>query len=103
MLSASNPDDTIAWYENVNGDRSLWTRRVISTEADLYATSVFGAMAPRPTSVDGDGDVDGMSASYSDDTIAWYENVNGDGSTWTRRVISTTSDDRSFLNLIPSQ
>ena len=53
-MSASHYD-TIAWYENVNGDGSLWTLRVISTEA-MMAFSVFA-------DVDGDGDIDGMSAS----------------------------------------
>ena len=42
------------------------TRRVIAVGV-THAGAVFGA------DVDGDGDVDGMSASQSDDTIAWYD------------------------------
>ncbi|MEX0641918.1 MAG: FG-GAP-like repeat-containing protein [Pirellulales bacterium] len=42
---------------------------------------------------DGDGDLDVLSASYFDDTIAWYEN---DGTpavgAWTARTISTAPD-----------
>ena len=40
--------------------------------------------------VDGDGDIDVLSASAYDDKIAWYEN---DGSqSFTERVISTNAD-----------
>ena len=41
--------------------------------------------------MDGDGDMDIVSASYLDDTIAWYEN-NGDGSSWTAANIVTNKD-----------
>ncbi len=90
VLSASRNDDTIAWYENdgtpANGG---WTARDISTTADS-AHSVYAA------DVDGDGDLDVLSASRNDDTIAWYENdgtpSNGD---WTARDISTTADSAS--------
>ena len=68
VLSASQNDDTIAWYENDDD----WTRHVISTAAD-GARSVFAI------DVDGDGDVDALSASYSHDTVAWYENMDGSG------------------------
>ena len=33
--------------------------------------------------MDGDGDMDIVTASYNDNAIAWYENNNGDGSSWT--------------------
>jgi len=40
--------------------------------------------------VDGDGDMDVLSASFYDDKIAWYEN---DGSeSFTERIISTAAD-----------
>ena len=50
----------------------------------MNARSVFAA------DVDGDGDTDVLSASYSDDKIAWYEN---DGNqNFTEHVISTSAD-----------
>ena len=40
--------------------------------------------------MDGDGDMDVLSASYNDDKIAWYEN---DGSeSFTEHAISTSAD-----------
>ena len=62
-------------------DEVTWFERTISTSAS-GATSVFGI------DLDGDGDLDSLSASFDDDTIAWYEN-NGDSTCWTRHVITT--------------
>ena len=41
------------------------------------------------TDVDGDGDVDVLSASGDDDKIAWYENIDGAGTFGPQRVITT--------------
>ena len=81
-LSASQVDDTIAWYENLDGRGSFGPRQVITTLADL-AASVFAA------DLDGDGDPDVLSASFFDDTIAWYENTDGAGSFGPQQVITT--------------
>ena len=60
-----------------------FTDHTISTSAD-YAVSVHAA------DVDGDGDMDVLSASRNDDKVAWYEN---DGSeSFTEHVISTSAD-----------
>ena len=71
VLSASYIDDTIAWYENTDGLGSFGSQQVITTAAD-YALSVYAA------DIDGDGDMDVLSASHNDDKIAWYENTAGD-------------------------
>ena len=67
IISASANDDTIAWYENDGASNPSWTAADISTSAD-YATAIFVA------DMDNDGDMDVVSASWNDDTIAWYEN-----------------------------
>ena len=57
-----------------------FTEHAISTDAD-YAMFVYAA------DVDGDGDIDILSASRDDAKIAWYEN---DGSeSFTEHAIST--------------
>ncbi len=80
VLSASGLDDTIAWYENTNG--TFGTQRVITTAAN-YAVSVYAA------DLDGDGDLDVLSTSTNDDELAWYENLNGLGNFGPQQVIST--------------
>ena len=68
VLSASSSDNTIAWYENDPGGAGLsFTAHAISTAA-YSAFSVFAA------DVDGDGDLDVLSACPGNNTIAWYEN-----------------------------
>ena len=57
---------------------------MISTNAD-GAHSVFAA------DVDRDGDTDVLSASHTDDKIAWYESDGGSPPAFTERVISTTA------------
>jgi uncharacterized membrane protein (DUF2068 family) len=90
VLSASPFDDKVAWYENTAGNGSAWTLRTISTSAD-------GARAVFAADVDGDGDLDVLSASAFDDKIAWYENTAGNGSAWTLRTISTSADAAFFV------
>jgi hypothetical protein len=84
VVSASYGDDKIAWYENTDGDGTFGAQQVISTAA-LSARSVYA------TDLDGDGDMDVLSASYADNKIAWYENTDGDGTFGAQQVISTAA------------
>ena len=83
-LSASRDDDTIAWYENLDGSGGSWSYHEISTTAE-WAMSVFAI------DLDGDGDVDVLSATRGDGTIAWYENLDGSGRSWSYHEISTAA------------
>ncbi|WP_053002203.1 T9SS type A sorting domain-containing protein [Kordia jejudonensis] len=82
VLSASSNDDKIAWYENTDGQGTFGAQQIISTIAN-NARSVYA------TDLDGDGDMDVLSASEEDDKIAWYENTDGQGTFGAQQIIST--------------
>ncbi|MBN1515953.1 VCBS repeat-containing protein [Candidatus Sumerlaeota bacterium] len=69
ILSASYDDDKIAWYENRlnQAEQDFGSQQVITT-------STIGARSVWAADLDGDGDVDVLSASSGDNKIAWYEN-----------------------------
>ncbi len=82
ILSASNQDDKIAWFENLDGFGSFSKIKLISLNAD-YASSIFAI------DIDNDGDMDVISASAIDNKIAWYENIDGQGNFGPQLIIST--------------
>lgn len=84
-LSASQYSDTIAWYENTDGLGTFGSEQIISVNAD-FVQSVYSE------DLDDDGNMDVLSASGFDKKIAWYENVNGDGTNWVEHIISTDAD-----------
>ncbi|MBC8355772.1 MAG: VCBS repeat-containing protein, partial [Planctomycetes bacterium] len=89
LLSASESDDRIAWYENDGHQQFI--ARSISEVAD-FALSVFAA------DMDGDGDIDVLSASWNDSKIAWYEN---DGTQqFTEHPISTVANLASSVSAV---
>src|SRR5262249_47284565 len=84
VLPASYDDDKIAWYENDGAAVPAFTLHTISTTAD-------GAQSVTTADVDGDGDTDVLSASFTDNKIAWYENDGAAVPAFTLRTVSTTA------------
>jgi len=82
VLSASENDDTVAWYENDGGGR-FSIQKTITTDAHR-------AQSVRTADIDGDGDMDVLSASKFDNKIAWYEN-DGDGNFGSQQIISVNA------------
>ncbi len=81
VLSAGFDDDTIAWYESDGGSPPGFTAHDILTTAD-------GAASVVAADVDGDGDVDVLSASRLDGAIRWYENDGATDPAFTARLIA---------------
>ena len=82
VLSASSTDDKVAWYENLDGSGGSFRTHIITTNAE-------GALSVFAIDMDGDGDVDVLSASPKDNTVAWYENLDGGGGSFSTHVITT--------------
>jgi len=85
VLLGSGGSINVSWFENTDGSGTFGTQQVISTAADV-AHYVYAA------DLDGDSDLDVLSASYGDDKIAWYENMDGSGTFGIQQVISTAAD-----------
>ncbi|MEM7305463.1 MAG: FG-GAP-like repeat-containing protein [Planctomycetota bacterium] len=85
VLSTSSGDDKVAWYENTDGLGAFGPQQLISSTAD-------GAFAVAAADVDGDGDLDVVAGSFSDDTIAWFENTDGLATFGPGQTITTAAD-----------
>lgn len=84
IVTAIPVGDVIAWHENLDGLGDFGGEQVITTQAD-FARSVFA------TDLDNDNDMDVLSASSTDNKIAWYENTDGLGNFSTQQVITTSA------------
>jgi hypothetical protein len=60
-------------------------------EQQVITSLVDGAYSVYAADLDGDGDVDVLSASYNDDTVAWYQNLGG-GQFGPQRVLTRSAD-----------
>jgi len=67
VVASRRGDDTVAWYDNIDGDGTVWTERMV----DATASDATAAIA---ADIDGDGDIEIVSATAGDDTIALYDN-----------------------------
>jgi Peptidase C10 family/FG-GAP-like repeat/Secretion system C-terminal sorting domain len=85
LLGAGAVADEIRWYENVDGSGAIWSANTLGGAFD-GASSVFA------TDIDGDGDTDILGAAYGADDVSWWENVNGDGTSWTKNRVGWMVD-----------
>lgn len=77
VLCVNDGYDTVAWWENTNGDGTHWAYHFISDEL-RSVDSVLGA------DLDSDGDADVLVAAHNADEVAWFENADGVGLVWVK-------------------
>jgi hypothetical protein len=81
---------TVDWYENLDGLATFGPARLITN-------MVVGTSSVDAADLDADGDSDVLSASYDDDKIAWYENLDGRGDFGSQQIISTATNGASAV------
>jgi len=89
VIGVTFANDLVVWYENKDGLGNFGPQRVISDTGD----AAFSAIA---ADLDGDGDMDVISGSVNDDTLAWYENLDGLGTFSSENIISIAGNARSL-------
>ena len=85
----------LAWFENVDGDGDVWTQH----DLDLHFDNASEAHV---TDLDGDGDLDvvaSQSPPFGASNFHWWENVQGDGTTWTKRQIPFSFQGVGYLDV----
>ena len=101
VLAASSADHQIAWYNNIGSADTFPSEHLITPPAD-------DVQAVHVVDIDGDGDMDVLSASGEDATIMLHENVNGAGVFLSRYLITPPAvpasdsnwfDDRFFRSV----
>ena len=75
----------VSWWENTDGNGAFGTRIDIAPGYDA-ARSVSAA------DFDRDDDLDVLASSYNENDISWWENENGDGSSWAQQTVDNAID-----------
>ncbi|SDI45065.1 T9SS type A sorting domain-containing protein [Winogradskyella thalassocola] len=68
VMARSGPNNRVAWYENIDGLGTFGVQQIISEQSSNSRALHFG-------DIDGDGDLDPVSASWYDGNIIWHENL----------------------------
>ncbi len=90
LIAVASFIDLVVWYENLDGQGNFSTQKIISNQAD-------GASSVSIADIDGDGDMDIVSASDFSG-LAWYENLDGQGNFSPTIIIDNTlSNSRSVV------
>jgi plastocyanin len=78
-IVAGNSDDigqsNFTWWRNEKGDGSVWTKIIIPYE-------FWGPGYLDVGDLDGDGDLDIMGGGYNSNQVGWWENRDGQGTSW---------------------
>ena len=95
VVAASSLDDGIAWHQSDGAAVPSFTLRWVTRDTDGLG-GVQGDCDPAADVVaadlDGDGDLDLLTACHGNDRVAWHENTDGAGSFGPQQVLHSTLD-----------
>ena len=80
VLGAAYNDNDIAWWENTDGSGTSWIEHNIDG-------NFIGANSVYAEDVDGDGDMDVLGSANEINSITWWENIDGSGTSWTENTV----------------
>ena len=83
VISASYFGDVIVWNENIDGQGNFGPQKIITENAN-------GPVKVLAIDLDGDGDLDVLSALHFDKKIIWNENLDGQGNFGNQQIIIST-------------
>lgn len=81
VLATASWEDDVTWWENVSGTGLVWQQHLISGFFD-------GASSALAADLDGDGDMDVIGAADQADDIIWWENDDGQGTSWPEHLVA---------------
>ena len=84
VLATTGSIDLVVWYENLDGFGNFGPQQTITAGLDLPKMVIAA-------DVDGDGDLDVLTASRLDNTIAWFENMDGLGNFGAQQSITNSA------------
>ncbi len=70
----------VQWWRNEGGTPLVWDSQIVDTTLSNNHQLQLG-------DINGDGRMDLVAASYGSNVIAWWENVGGTPTTWTRHLV----------------
>ena len=90
ILGGTNTYDEVVWWENVNGIGSSWQEHLVSDQCNELR-SVYS------DDINGDGFMDILGASYGENELTWWENVDGSGITWQEHIVVSDFSGARFV------
>ncbi|MCA9200334.1 MAG: VCBS repeat-containing protein, partial [Planctomycetales bacterium] len=93
IVTAESDADRIAWFAQQNGPEDFSDRKNISTSADSVRSLALA-------DIDGDGDLDVLSASALDDSVQWFENADGQGQFAEAKLINVPQRANSRVSFV---
>ena len=78
--------NAVYWWENLNGIGTSWdSHLVVNNFSEVW--SIYAG------DLDSDSDIDIVGVSPKTDTIAWWENANGSGTSWIQHEVDTNFEE----------